>query len=124
MALQKTHPETQDAGPVRREERMEAEVAHVRSPFEVRSALEAAAKRIGMLMGVDLAVVYVGDGLFFSNSAGELVRDGPYDILAASAEDIASGDFLKLFSQRAMYAALSETIARTAIAMRTLGAMQ
>lgn len=86
--------------------------AHVRSALEVRPLLHKIAKTIGELHGVELGVVNTTHGLFFSNGIGEIVRDGPVHILAASEEEIATGDFLKFFISRVFYAALSEAFAQ------------
>lgn len=86
--------------------------AHVRSALEVRPLLDKIAKTIGELHGVELGVTNTTQGLFFVNGIGEIVRDGPVHILAASEEEIATGEFLKYFTPRCFFAALCESFAQ------------
>jgi hypothetical protein len=84
----------------------------IRSAFEVRPTLDQIAAKIGELHGVVLGVSHTSEGLFFINGIGEIVRDGPVHVLCATDEEIASGDFLKFFTPRAFFAALSERFAQ------------
>jgi hypothetical protein len=89
--------------------------ARVRSPFEARPVLDEAARRIGGLLGVELAVALTPDGLFFINQLGEIVKDGQIHIIACNEEDIASGEFMPRFLARLFWAALSEMFTQHAI---------
>lgn len=86
--------------------------AKIRSAFEVRPLLQTIATRIGELHGVVLNVEHTPEGLFFTNGTGDIVQDGPVHLIAASEEEIGSGEFLKFFTPRAFYAALCEAFAQ------------
>lgn len=94
--------------------------AKVRSAFEVRPLLQSIATRIGELHGVVLNVEHTPNGLFFTNALGDVIQDGPVHLMAASEEEIGSGEFLKFFTPRAFYAALSEAFAQDYV-RRSLG---
>ena len=67
-----------------------------------------------------LGVAHTPEGLFFVNALGDIVQDGPMHLLCCSEEEIATGDFLKLFHFRAYHAALCEVFAQD-YARRTMG---
>jgi hypothetical protein len=80
---------------------------------EVQIVLQAMAKRVGQTYGVFLNVGRREDGLVFVDEAGENIIDpggtgNPASAIpCASGEEIDSGDFLKLFAARSLYAALT-----------------
>jgi len=80
---------------------------------EVQFILQAMAKRVGQTYGVFLNVGRRGDDLMFINEAGEDIVDpggtgnAASSILCAEAREVDSGDFLKLFAARSLYAALT-----------------
>jgi hypothetical protein len=80
---------------------------------EVQSMLTMMAKRVGLVYGGFLSVGRRGDDLIFVDATGEDVVDpGGVDnpatsILCATAQEIDSGEFLKLFAARSLYAALT-----------------
>jgi hypothetical protein len=84
-----------------------------RNMDEVQSVLIAMAKKVGAVYGVPLSVGRLGESLIFVDERGEHVVDpGGLDnpattILCAEAFEIDSGDFLKLFAARSLYAALT-----------------
>lgn len=80
---------------------------------EVQLILQAMAKRVGQTYGVFLNVGRREDNLVFVDEAGEDVVDpggsgnAASTILCATGNEIDSGDFLKLFAARSLYAALT-----------------
>jgi hypothetical protein len=84
-----------------------------RNMDEVQSVLIAMAKKVGSVYGVILSVGRQGDELIFVDEHGEPVIDpGGLDnpattIMCAQNHEIDSGDFLKLFAARSLYAALT-----------------
>jgi hypothetical protein len=80
---------------------------------EVQSILIAMAKKVGVIYGVFISVGLRGDCLFFVDEKGDDIIDpGGVDnpassILCATAREVDSGDFLKLFAARSLYAALT-----------------
>lgn len=84
-----------------------------RNMDEVQSVLIAMAKKVGSVYGVPLSVGRLGESLIFVDERGEQVVDpGGLDspattIVCAEAHEIDSGDFLKLFAARSLYAALT-----------------
>jgi hypothetical protein len=85
-----------------------------RSVDSVELALAKVAQKVGHLYAVELSVRRAesngphGAELIFVDKDNEPVADGAEAILACTAEEIASGDFLKLFAARALYAALAQ----------------
>lgn len=80
---------------------------------EVASILVSMAGKVGQVYGVHLSVGLRGDELFFVDEIGEDIIDpggvgnAATAILCASAHEVDSGDFLKLFAARSLYAALA-----------------
>jgi hypothetical protein len=80
---------------------------------EVQGVLIAMAKKIGSIYGVAISVGKRGDELIFVSDDGlEIIDPGGLNnsastILCASGREIDSGDFLKLFAARSLYAALA-----------------
>jgi hypothetical protein len=85
-----------------------------RSVDSVELLLAKVAQKIGHLYAVELSVRRAesngphGAELIFVDKDNDPVVDGEEAILACTAEEIASGDFLKLFAARALYAALAQ----------------
>jgi hypothetical protein len=80
---------------------------------QVQGVLIKVAQRVGMSQGVFLSVGRRGDELIFVDEGGnDIIDPGGVDnaatsILCASGREIDSGDFLKLFAARSLYAALT-----------------
>jgi hypothetical protein len=80
---------------------------------EVQSILIAMAKKVGAVYGVFLSVGLRGDCLYFVDDKGDDIIDpGGIDnaassILCATANEVDTGVFLKLFAARSLYAALT-----------------
>ena len=80
---------------------------------EVQGALIKLAKKVGVVYGVFLSVGRRGDNLVFVDEGGNEIIDpgGPGNpasmVIAATGADIDSGNFLALFSSRALYAAMT-----------------
>jgi hypothetical protein len=80
---------------------------------EVQTLLIGIAKKVGFVYGVFLSVGRRGEDLFFVDELGEDIIDGggvanaASSILCATAREVDSGDFLKLFAARALYAAIT-----------------
>jgi hypothetical protein len=79
---------------------------------EVLKTLIPMAKKVGSIYGVFLSVGLRGDCLFFVDEGGHDIIDPggvgnpASSVLCATASEIDSGDFLKLFSGRVLYASL------------------
>lgn len=80
---------------------------------EVQTLLVVMAKKVGQIYGVFLSVGRRDDNLVFVNEAGEDIVDPggvgnpASSVMCAAADEIDSGDFLKLFAARSLYAALT-----------------
>jgi hypothetical protein len=80
----------------------------------VELVLAKMAQAVGHLYGVELSVRRAesngphGAELIFVDAENAPIVDGDEAILTCTAEEIASGDFLKLFAARALYAALAQ----------------
>ena len=80
---------------------------------EVQTILIGMAARVGQVYGVHLSVGRRLDSLTFVDELGEEIMDpggvgnGPSPILCATGAEVDSGDFLKLFAARSLYAALT-----------------
>jgi hypothetical protein len=85
-----------------------------RSVDSVELVLAKMAQAIGHLYGIELSVRRAesngphGAELIFVDSNNDPVVDGVEAILCCTAEEIASGDFFKLFAARSLYAALAQ----------------
>jgi hypothetical protein len=85
-----------------------------RSVDSVELMLQKATQTLGHLYGVEISVRRAesngphGAELIFVDSDNDPIADDGEAILACTAEEIASGDFLKLFAARALYAALAQ----------------
>jgi hypothetical protein len=85
-----------------------------RSVDSVELVLAKTVQPVGHLYGVDISVRRAeqngphGAELIFVDGNGDPIADDGEAILACTAEEIASGDFLKLFAARALYAALAQ----------------
>ena len=79
-----------------------------RSVEDVELILASMSQKIGHVYGVELSVRQAPDTeLVFVDAAGDPVVDNEEAILACNAAEIESGDFLKLFAARSLYAALA-----------------
>jgi len=85
-----------------------------RSVDSVELVLAKMAQALGHLYGIELSVRRAesngphGAELIFIDSDNAPVVDGAEAILCCTAEEIATGDFLKLFAARALYAAVAQ----------------
>jgi hypothetical protein len=85
-----------------------------RSVDSVELVLQKMAQKVGHLYGVELSVRRAesngphGAELIFVDSDKDPIVDGDEAVLCCTAEEIASGDFLKLFAARSLYAALAQ----------------
>jgi hypothetical protein len=79
---------------------------------QAQSVLSRAARNVGRIYSVGLSVGQQANGLVFVDDLGEQVVDdfapeGPLVIPCCTADEIRSGEFLKLFAARSLYAALT-----------------
>lgn len=78
---------------------------------QAQSVLSRAARNVGRIYSVGLSVGRQSNGLMFVDDLGaQVIDDFGADALAipcCSDEEIANGNFLKLFAARALYAALT-----------------
>ena len=94
---------------------MELEKAERKNPpltlEQAQSVLARAARNVGRIYSVGLSVGMQSNGLMFVDDLGSNVVDdfGPeaVEIPCASAEEVANGEFLKLFAARSLSAALT-----------------
>jgi hypothetical protein len=83
--------------------------APARSIEDVELILASMAQKVGHIYGVELSVRQAPDSeLVFVDAAGDPVVDNDEAILACNPAEIESGDFLKLFAARSLYAALAQ----------------
>lgn len=83
---------------------------------QAQNVLSRAARNVGRIYSVGLAVGQQSNGLMFVDDLGNPVVDdfapeGPLAIPCCSEEELQSGEFLKFFAARSMYAALTLKIA-------------
>lgn len=95
---------------------MELEKAERKSPpltiQQAQAVLSRAARNVGRIYSVGLSVGQQSNGLMFIDDLGNAVvddfaSDGPMVIPCCSEEELQSGEFLKFFAARSMYAALT-----------------
>ena len=85
-----------------------------RSVDSVELILQKMAQKVGHIYGVEISVRRLeangphGAQLIFVNDANEPILDDDEAIPACNAEEIESGDFMKLFAARSLYAALTQ----------------
>ena len=85
-----------------------------RSVDSVELVLAKMAQKVGHIYGVELSVRRAesngphGAELIFVDEQNEPIVDGDEAILCCTAQEIATGDFLKLFAARSLYAALAQ----------------
>ena len=83
---------------------------------QAQSVLSKAARNVGRIYSVGLAVGLQSNGLTFVDDLGnavvdDFVADGPVAIPCCSEEELKNGEFLKFFAARSLYAALTLKIA-------------
>ena len=85
-----------------------------RSVDSVELVLKKMAQTLGHLYGVEISVRRAesngphGAELVYVDSNGDPIIDDDSAILCCTAEEIVSGDFLKLFAARTLYASLAQ----------------
>lgn len=93
---------------------VDADLSLRRSVDSVELVLAKMAQKIGHIYGIELSVRRAqengphGAELIFVDERGEPIADDGEAILACTADEIATGDFLKLFAARSLYAALAQ----------------
>ena len=83
---------------------------------QAQSVLSRVARNVGRIYSVGLAVGQQSNGLMFVDDLGNAVvddfaPDGPLAIPCCSEEELKSGEFLKFFAARSLYAALTLKLA-------------
>ena len=80
----------------------------------VELVLQKMAQKVGHVYGVEMSVRRLaqngphGAELVFVDYEEDPIEDSGESILCCNAEEIESGDFLKLFAARSLYAALAQ----------------